>query len=282
MSPRGRREDDRVSRGRQPSFRDRAPRSPGDLDARRGPVDVAEAARPGVVVSVARWAALASITPPILGAALMATPLSRRASYGLFDAWCASARRLFGIEVRVIDYGEGAYHEPPYLFLQLNQTSLSETVVASSVLPVRGAIFANLEYVALPFVGWLVLAQGAVVVVRQWPTQARRAVDRAVRAMQRGRSFYMSIEGRRSPDGALSPYKKGPAVLAIRAGARIVPVIFRGAREVLPHGEWRVRPGVVTVELLPAIDARTLTYEDRDALVAELRALASAHGLDGL
>lgn len=234
-------------------------------------------AAPPVIASLVRWGIVLTLAAPLLGAAVVVALASRRASYALLRTWARLSRRIFGIRVRVIDHNEGRYDAPPYLFLQLNQTSLSETFITPRVLPHPARIVANIEYVALPFVGWALLAQGAVVVVRQWPAQARGAVDRAVRAMRSGDSFYMSIEGRRSPDGSLSPYKKGAAVLAIRAGARVVPLLFRGAREILPYGEWRVREGMVVVELLPAIDVSALRYEDRDALVARLRALAEEH-----
>jgi len=233
------------------------------------------------MASLLRWGATCAVMPPLLTPALLLGPVSHRASDALQKAWCAWARRVFGVRVEVKDHNAGRYGAPPYLFLQLNQTSLCETFVTPAALPLPVRIFMNVEYAALPFAGWVPLSQGSVVVVRQWSAQARRAVDRAADALRQGHSFYMSIEGRRSPDGALSPYKKGAAVLAIQSGATIVPMRFHGARDVLPPGEWRVRPGPVTVELLPAIETTGLRYEDRDALVARLRALAEAHGLRG-
>jgi 1-acyl-sn-glycerol-3-phosphate acyltransferase len=43
---------------------------------------------------------------------------------------------------------------------------------------------------------------------------------------------------------------------------------------VLPHGEWRARPGRITVHLLKAIPTDGLSYADRDAILDRLRALA--------
>lgn len=238
-----------------------------------------EANRPGLMESLLRWGAACAAMPPLLGPAVLLGPVSAGASASLMRAWCAWARRAFDVRVEVKDHNGGRYDAPPYLFLQLNQTSLSESFLTWPALrrPVR--LFMNIEYAALPFIGWVPLSQGSVVVVRQWSSQARRAVDRAAAALRRGESFYMSIEGRRSHDGTLGPYKKGAAVLAIQSGATIIPMVFRGMREVLPPGEWRVRPGATTIELLPAIPTRGLRYEDRDALVEQLRALAEAHGL---
>ncbi|NTX12814.1 1-acyl-sn-glycerol-3-phosphate acyltransferase [Myxococcus sp. CA056] len=235
--------------------------------------------RPGLLSSLLRWSAACAAIPPLLTPALLLGPVSQGASDALMRAWCLWARRVFGVDVEVVDHNAGRYDAAAYVFLQLNQTSLSETFVTPPALPRPALIFMNLGFAVLPFAGWVPLSQGSTVVVRQWHAQARRAVDRATEALRRGASYYMSIEGLRSPDGALGPYKKGAAVLAIRSGATIVPMVFHGARAVLPVGEWRVRPGRVRVELLPAMETRGLRYEDRDVLLQRLRELAEAHGL---
>lgn len=70
---------------------------------------------------------------------------------------------------------------------------------------------------------------GAEMVVRQNRRQALRAIDRTVQRMRRDKaSVVISIEGRRSETGGLSAYKKGPIVLALNAGATIVPIVIRG------------------------------------------------------
>jgi 1-acyl-sn-glycerol-3-phosphate acyltransferase len=118
-------------------------------------------------------------------------------------------------------------------------------------------------------------AMSSRVVVRQWPRQAKSVMRRVARDMrERKRSFGMSIEGRRSPDGELSPYKKGAAVLAIEAQARIIPFYVHGARAALPVGAWRVRPGHIHAVTLEPIDARGMTLDDRHALTDRLRELA--------
>jgi 1-acyl-sn-glycerol-3-phosphate acyltransferase len=91
--------------------------------------------------------------------------------------------------------------------------------------------------------------------------------------MERPR-FWPSIEGARSLDGDLLPYKKGPIVLALRGQATIIPMVIRGARAIMPRGEWRLRPGHIEIHLLQSIPTRGLTYDDRDAVLERLRTLA--------
>jgi 1-acyl-sn-glycerol-3-phosphate acyltransferase len=192
----------------------------------------------------------------------------------ILKRWTRLQLRLFGITVTCEDRNLGRYDAPPYLFVQLNQTSLAETFILPSQIPVPYSLLMNVEYALLPFVGWCYALCHNVVVVRQAPRLARRAIDRAVRLMTNQRSLVVSIEGQRSRDGRLSQYKKGPAVLAIRAQATIIPILLKGARERMPWGAWRVEPGAASVTLCEPISTRGLTYDDRGALVTRLRELA--------
>jgi 1-acyl-sn-glycerol-3-phosphate acyltransferase len=47
-----------------------------------------------------------------------------------------------------------------------------------------------------------------------------------------------------------------------------------GAREVWPRGDWRVRPGRLRVVFAAPFSLQGRTLDDRDAIVAELRAEA--------
>src|SRR6185436_15082337 len=114
---------------------------------------------------------------------------------------------------------------------------------------------------------------GSVIVVRQWQRQRRHALGRTIERVRVGNNFYISIEGARSRTGEPLPFKNGAALLAIRAGASIVPIVMSGADEVLPYGEWRVRSGTIAVTLLEAIPTRGMTANDRHMLTARLRQL---------
>jgi 1-acyl-sn-glycerol-3-phosphate acyltransferase len=199
------------------------------------------------------------------------------AAYARLMAWAREAQRAVGLDVRIRDE-HGPYDEPPYVFVQLNQASFLDTIVVPPSIPVKNRPIVNVEFAFVPIYGWLVWATGAVVLTRPSPERARRTMARALAATARGTSVYISIEGRRSRDGALGPYKKGPAVLAIQAQATIVPIVVRGTYEALPFGAWRPRPGPVEVTFCPGISTKGLSYADRDRLVATLRDLAISRG----
>jgi 1-acyl-sn-glycerol-3-phosphate acyltransferase len=224
-------------------------------------------------VSVVRWTASILTSTPLLLAACIIAPLWRPGGAGLIRAWARLQCRIFGVLVQT-EHENPSYASPPYVFTQLNQTSLIESIITPLAIPaVPYRTFANVEYLLLPLLGWAHWSMGAVLVVRQWPWQRRRALARAKRLLRRGSSFFISIEGRRSADG-LQEYKTGPIRLAAAAGAPIVPFVLVGAGERLPVGAWRVRPGSVRVVFLPQVSAPT---DDQDAVArtkAELRGMA--------
>lgn len=224
-----------------------------------------------------RWArALAELRG--LGRALAWAPFDRQRSRSAQRAAAARALDAFGIELSVDDRSDvlTRRRDRGVLFVHLDQQTLLSVGIYSLVLPLPFRLVVNAEFAALPLVGWLSLAQGAVPIWRQRPEQARRALKTVSQAIRDGDNFGISIEGRRSPDGQLSPYKKGPAVIAIEAQCDIVPFMSHGEWSLWPHGDWRVRPGRIHGVVYPAISTRGMTYVDRDVLVTRLRDLAES------
>ena len=131
----------------------------------------------------------------------------------------------------------------------------------------------NLEYAIIPFFGWAMWIF-CWVIIRQWSSQAKKTLAKVEAFLQNEGNLWMSIEGKRSENGSLSQFKKGPVVMAIQAQAKIVPVIIYGTKECLGYGKWRIHPGRVVVRLLKAIPTIDIKYKDRNELVNKLFALA--------
>jgi 1-acyl-sn-glycerol-3-phosphate acyltransferase len=230
-------------------------------------------------LSVARWTACVLTSTPLLIAACMIAPVWRPGGAGLLRLWAGLQCRIFGVAVHA-EHRNPSYASPPYVFTQLNQTSLIESIITPLAIPtVPYRTFANVEYLLLPLLGWAHWCMGAVLVVRQWPWHRRRALARAKRLLRRGSSFFISIEGRRSAAG-LQEYRTGPIRLAAAARAPIVPFVLVGARERLPIGAWRVRPGVVRVVFLPEVSPPADDQEAVARTKVELRLMAE-RALDG-
>lgn len=83
----------------------------------------------------------------------------------------------------------------------------------------------------------------------------------------------MSIEGRRSLDGSLSPYRKGAAIAAVSSGIPIVPYVTRGTWEYVRWFRTTQQPCSVVFEMLDPIESRG---KDKDQLMQEICKAAEA------
>ena len=133
----------------------------------------------------------------------------------------------------------------------------------------------------LRIVGLRVTAEGlerlgqAMRVARLVPIDRRnreRAVtslDQGAAVLRDGINMTVFVEGTRSADGKLLPFKKGPFYLAEQTGVPVVPVTILGTFEAQPKGQFAVRPGEARVIFHPPVQARD--FPDREAFIAAVR-----------
>src|SRR3546814_6538641 len=79
-------------------------------------------------------------------------------------------------------------------------------------------------------------AIGMIPIDRGGGSASQRALDTAARVLDQGELFGIYPEGTRSRDGRLHRGKTGPARLALRTGAPIIPVGLRGTDHLQPAG----------------------------------------------
>jgi 1-acyl-sn-glycerol-3-phosphate acyltransferase len=84
------------------------------------------------------------------------------------------------------------------------------------------------------------------------------------------------VEGTRSPDGRLLPFKKGPFYLAMEAGVPCIPVSIFGTEKLMGKGSLRITRG--TAHLVFHEPVHPGNYATREDLLAAVRT-AIASGL---
>ena len=206
-------------------------------------------------------------------AALLTSLSGRERAISLTVWYYEKVLSIFGVSVR-LELEEGLEEKPEgAVFPILNHVSLLDPILSPIVghRPFRGVV--NFEFTLMPFVGWLSLFS-SFVLFRQMPSQSRKTIERAVSFIKKGGNVCSTIEGVRSKDGTLSPFKKGPIVMAIKAQAPISPLVMYGSREVLPYGSAYIRPGKVLIKMLKPISTVGFDYEDRDQFVEYLEQVA--------
>jgi 1-acyl-sn-glycerol-3-phosphate acyltransferase len=209
---------------------------------------------------------------PLLSLALVLGIVHRRTGWRLVRYWNRFSLWLFGVEVVLQQDCSNDDLSRGGIIVGLNQQSLLDPTIGYSVLDRHWMSIWNIEYALIPLFGWVSWVLGWVI-VRQSPGHSQKQLAKAARYAHDGGLVYLSAEGKRSQDGSLSPYKKGPAVLAIHSQSRVFPLYIDGSRHCLPHGQWRIRPGRVVVRILAPVQVAGLTYDDRNDLLAELQAL---------
>jgi 1-acyl-sn-glycerol-3-phosphate acyltransferase len=89
------------------------------------------------------------------------------------------------------------------------------------------------------------------------------AVREAAEVMQQGINMTIYVEGHRSTDGKLLPFKKGPFYLAMETGAPVVPVSIWGTETMMKKGSVWLYPGVAHVTFhAPLFPADFATREE--------------------
>ncbi|MFZ0337594.1 MAG: lysophospholipid acyltransferase family protein [Terracidiphilus sp.] len=144
-------------------------------------------------------------------------------------------------------------------------------------LPGRTSVFLKRPLMKLPILGYAFKLANFIPVDRTGSTEsAQEAVADAERVLADGLHITTFIEGMRSLDGRMLPFKKGAFYLAKDSGAPCIPVSIFGTEKIIPWGSKRIHPGVARVVFHPALDPAD--YATRDELSEAVRA-AIASGL---
>jgi 1-acyl-sn-glycerol-3-phosphate acyltransferase len=157
-----------------------------------------------------------------------------------------------------------------YLFFSNHQSNLDPPVLFP-LLPGRTSVFIKKSLMRIPVLGYGMKLAGFIPVSRDGTVEsAKESVDTAVGEITSGGVHITSfVEGTRSPDGRLLPFKKGPFYLAMDSGAAVVPVTIVGTGALMPKGSLKVRPGVVRVIFHAPIEPRE--FATREELMAAVR-----------
>jgi 1-acyl-sn-glycerol-3-phosphate acyltransferase len=180
------------------------------------------------------------------------------------------ALALSGISFRV----SGREHVPAnraVVFCSNHQSNVDPPVLFEALHP-RTHILYKAELDALPLLPRAFKVGGFIPVDRRNKEAAMRSIDAGAASIRSGNSFLIFPEGTRSKTAELLPFKKGGFIMAIKAGAPIVPVAVQGGDAAMQKGSKIVRPAMVSIRIGAPIETAGLPLGDRDTLIAETRA----------
>jgi len=200
----------------------------------------------------------------VIVAKLLGIPEGPGSIYDKVPRWWA--RGMLAVTgVRVTIHGAERAETGEARVFVCNHVSWYDVLVLVAYMP-RYSFVAKAELFKVPIFGPGARAVGTIPIERENRKAAFQSYEEAARRMKEGRNVVVFPEGTRGRSYALRPFKKGPFVLAIAAGAPVVPTIIHGTIEVLRRGSLWARGGRVDVHLLDPVPSAGLSYDDRDRL----------------
>jgi 1-acyl-sn-glycerol-3-phosphate acyltransferase len=190
-------------------------------------------------------------------------------------SWIARvAIRVAGIRLRI----EGLEHIPTgrACIFMANHLSNLDAPALISHLPGRTVVFLKRPLMKIPILGYAFKLAGFIPVDRAGDaTEAQLAVADAQRVLASGLHITTFVEGMRSPEARMLPFKKGPFFLAQNSGAPCIPVSIHGSEKILPWGSLRIHPGTMHIVFHQPVNPAG--YATRDELSDAVQAaIASA------
>ncbi len=198
-------------------------------------------------------------------AALLAFPWTLL-SVGMRSAW--TGIRLAGVRVRTVGM-ERLDRQGTYIFMS-NHVSNLDPPILLPLIPGRTSVMAKKELFDYPLLGRAMRLGSLVPVDRGNRDAGIAAVRAAGEVIRQGINMTIFVEGKRSFDGKLLPFKKGPFYLAMECGVPLVPVTIVGTHEIMPKRRFSIRPGTATIVFHQPIDPKD--FGNRDSLMAKVRA----------
>jgi len=197
---------------------------------------------------------------------------------GLARLWSRLTLKTLGVRF-VASYTPSLDPRQPCVYMANHQSQLDIPAVVLAM-PVDFRMVAKRELLYIPIFGWALWLAGFIFIDQGDRERAIRSLEHAARRIRRGTSIVVFVEGTRSPDGRLLPFKKGPFFLALQSGVPIVPVSVRGGHALMPKGSLKAIPGTIEVLFGEPIETSGYSLETRDSLIEAVRRRIAA-GLSG-
>ncbi len=162
--------------------------------------------------------------------------------YGVF---CFLSRIILKAFFRIEIHGtENIPDDGPFIIAP-NHVSFIDPVAAGAFIRRDVYYMARESLFSIPFLGALITWCNAFPVRRQSP--GPRAMRRALSVLKSGSGLLVFPEGRRSTDGKIQEGNAGVGMLAVSAGAPVVPVLLLGTDRALPVNAIWIRSVKISV-----------------------------------
>lgn len=200
-----------------------------------------------------------------------------------FTALTGNATPLYNISLRIVRLAfrlacipvhvRGLEHIPSHtacIFMANHVSNLDPTALIPRI-PGRTSAFLKSSLMRIPILSFAFKLADFVPVSRDGRQESAIESVRIARAvLAKGLHITTFVEGTRSSDGRLLPFKKGPFYLAMEANAPCIPVSIYGTESMMPRGSLRLRRGAAHVVFHPPLQPES--FASREDLMLAVRA----------
>jgi len=192
-----------------------------------------------------------------------------RLLYRMFNWGAFTGVRLAGVQVEVI--GRDRFdHSHSYIFMT-NHTSNLDPPIEVPLIPRRTSVMVKKELFKTPILGTAMRMGDLVPVDRGNRDAGIEAVEEAKAVVGKGLNMIIYVEGKRSFDGKLLPFKKGPFYLAMECRVPVIPMTIVGTHYAMPKTRFAIKPGKVQVIFHDPIEPED--FGSRESLMEKVRAI---------
>lgn len=182
--------------------------------------------------------------------------------------WAAfTGVRLAGMRVQIIGLDK-LDRSRTYIFMS-NHVSNIDPPILVPLIPRRTSVMVKRELFNYPLLGRAMRLGSLVPVDRGNREAGIAAVRAAAEVIKQGLNMTIYVEGHRSFDGKLLPFKKGPFYLAMACGVPVLPVTIVGTHYVMPKRRFAIKRGVVKVIFHDPIEPKD--FVSREHLMETVR-----------
>ncbi|HEX8815338.1 MAG TPA: lysophospholipid acyltransferase family protein [Terriglobales bacterium] len=133
-----------------------------------------------------------------------------------------------------------------YIYMS-NHVSNIDPPLMLPLIPGRTSVMVKKELFKFPILGKVMRLGSLVPVDRGNRDAGISAVRAATDVVKKNVNMTIYVEGHRSYDGRLLPFKKGPFYLAEACQIPVIPVTISGTHYAMPKGRYAIKPGKVDI-----------------------------------
>jgi 1-acyl-sn-glycerol-3-phosphate acyltransferase len=167
---------------------------------------------------------------------------------------------------------EKAVKNTPYVIISNHQSLLD--ILILNCLRYRWKWISKIENSKIPFLGWYMTMARYIYVDRGNKDSKALMMEKCAESLRKGISVLMFVEGTRSLDGEIAPFKLGAFQLALMTDKSILPVVVDGTGGVLPkHGLIFSGSNILKIKVLDPVHPGNFGTGNPEELASKFRSL---------